>query len=730
MVGWPTYTPPRVTFDPADIIGPNGPIARRLGAAYEERPQQREMIHAVQTALEGRHALMVEAGTGVGKSFSYLLPAVAQVLGGPRADEPADDPADDGVRMPATRPPANGGSPSVHGSEADKRRRVIISTHTIALQEQICEKDIPLLQAVLPGAGGDEFSAVLVKGRGNYVSRRRMGRAWERKASLFDDSAEQRTMRQLLEWINDENADGSKASLPQLESPNVWNEVQSDSEDCLGKRCPTYNECFYQSARRRMMNADLLIVNHALFFADLALKSESGGAYGVLPPYDAVVLDEAHTIEDVASDYFGLSLSRFQVTYLVSRLYHARRNKGLLATLQRKLDAPLFNQAVHAIEKVFHAGQGFFDDWEVWFESKGGSNGRVREAHAVKDSLSEPLAELSLVLKRVKGAIDGEDDRMEVQSHADRAQAMGQAVKALVGQTVPDSVYWVDVSRRGRFTRVKLNSAPVDVGQLMRTRLFEAKAGDGKALPVVMTSATLTTGGEGDRGDGFEHLKQRLGCPEAHTLRLGSPFDYRGQVQLVTHAGLPDPGDPRHFDAMTPTLLEHLDASDGGAFVLFTSYAMLQRTAEWLRPRLARRNMPMLVHGDGEGRSAMLERFKQDHRSVLLGTDSFWQGVDVRGDALRLVVITRLPFVVPDRPMVQARSERITDRGGNAFRDYSLPEAVLKFKQGFGRLVRSKTDRGAVVVMDPRLVTKFYGRQFVAALPDVTVVAGAGPQSQ
>jgi len=658
-------------------LGPGGRIAQRL-ANYEHRDQQLKMADAVAAALrDGKH-LVTEAGTGVGKSFAYLVPAILAVAGEPETLEREEGKEEAGAK---------------------RLKKIVVSTHTISLQEQLLHKDLPLLNAVIPL----EFTAVLVKGRRNYLSLRRLETALARAGSLFSTAEELEQLQALRTWSKD-TKDGSLSDLTYRPPASVWDEVASDSGNCMGKKCPTYKECFYYQARRRVFNAQILVVNHALFFSDLALRRAGAS---ILPKYDAVIFDEAHTLEGVAADHLGISVSSGQVQYILNKLYNDRANKGLLVHHR-------CGEEQRQTLRCSQLADDFFRDIDNWLNEQRGRNGRVHAPEIVGNSLSPALEELAAMLRQRASNMKDEAQRQDFVSAHERLAALAGEIAVWLGQGVPEAVYWIEssLSRRSR-PQLKLEAAPIDVGPTLRKELFEP------THSVILTSATLSVGRQGS----FDFFQSRIGLTQATGLRLGSPFDYRRQARLILVDGMPDPtADRERFEARCIALIRRYVArSQGRAFVLFTSYEMMRRAASELTPWLVAQDLALYSQADGLPRHEMLQRFKGNPRSVLFGADSFWQGVDVPGDALQNVIITKLPFSVPDQPLLQARLEAIRSRGGNPFMEYQVPEAAIRLKQGFGRLIRSQQDHGTVVLLDPRVRTKPYGRILLDSLPECEV---------
>jgi ATP-dependent DNA helicase DinG len=633
-------------------FGPGGLLARSKN--FEYRPQQQAMASAVARACQDRTHLIVEAGTGVGKSLAYLVPALFHAIG--------------------------------------ENRKALVSTHTINLQEQLFHKDIPLVQKLLP----TEFKAVLLKGRQNYLCPRRLQRAMSHGGELFA-SHEQEEMKRIWEWSH-QTRDGTLSDLDPAPDPQVWLQVCSEPHVCTARTCGLGPECFYQRARKEAESARILVLNHSLFFNFLAGAEAALTESGYLFHNDFVIFDEAHTLESVAARHLGLDISHGGLRYLLHRLFHPRTQKGIVAALHN-------GEAMKLVLEAEEESDLFFDRLERSLDFKRGKELRLREPGVAANSLDLPLARLHRCLADAARDIDDEVFKAEVQEAARRVEGMRVGLGEFLGQTRTEHVYWVERYEK-RETHLTLTAAPIDVAEQLRSLLFRP---DNTAI---MTSATLAV------GDGLRYFVNRVGGEAAATLQVSSPFDYAKQMRVFIPRKMPEPMAREQYEGALAHWIRHfVSMTQGKAFVLFTSYQTMQKLADSLGSFFRSERITCLVQGGALPRHRLLQKFKEDRDSVLFGTDSFWQGVDVPGEALSNVILTRLPFAVPDHPLTQAKCERIIAQGGDAFREFSLPEALLKFRQ----LIRTQQDKGIIVILDNRVLTKPYGKAFLAVLPKCPV---------
>jgi ATP-dependent DNA helicase DinG len=647
--------PAKIVATNGKVFGPDGLIAQ-FHPAYEHRQGQIEMAAAIQRAFADKKHLIVEASTGTGKTLAYLIPSIEQAI--------------------------------------SAKKRIIISTGTKNLQEQLMEKDIPFLQKILPA----KFTAAYMKGRANYACQYRVHKAGDQP--ILDGLDDVDHFREVADWVRDTKT-GDRAELTYLpENLGFWNRINARSDICIGQKCPDYEPCFITLMRARADAAEIVIVNHHLFFADLNVRGNQFGK--VIPDYTAVIFDEAHLIEDIAADYFGFQVSNFRIDELVKDANQLPIGDAISAVAISKTAA-----------KIAVLSEQFW----LRFDQARGAEGRFplladefSERLSNGDTRPTQLGEAYKVLDEALAKLEAETDVFgekipEAESVVRRIRQTRFDLDFIVKQSDRNFVYWLE--RRGR--GIYLQASPVDVSQLLNEKLFD------KVDTCVLTSATLSTNGS------FNFIRDRLGLSKAktETLVAESSFDYEKQALLYLPKAMPDPRAPEFTQMAAGEIVSILQATEGRAFVLCTSNQSMTALFELVSSRIG---YPCFLQGT-MSKTGLLDKFRSTPNAVLFATSSFWQGVDVRGEQLSCVIIDKLPFAVPSDPLHSARSKFIDENGGRSFFDYSVPQAIISLKQGIGRLIRSREDRGVIAILDPRLRTKQYGRDFLASLPRMRITS-------
>lgn len=634
------------------------------GLSLEHRPQQERMARAVAAAFNKDSPLLFEAGTGVGKSLAYLLPGIIHAV--------------------------------------DQSRQMLVSTHTIALQEQLDKKDLPLCRRVFAVHTELEryatFKSAVLVGKANYLCTTRLSHALRDKHELFA-TAEHSELQRIAAWA-ETSKDGLRHELSPPVSADVWEMVNADSSSCARKYCDC-EKCFYQKARARLRAANVIIVNHSLLFTHINAggAAEKGGSRGILFPDDFLVLDEAHTVPEVATEHFGLRLSSYGTDRLLKYLYNPKSKRGLLHKYGSAVDQQLVVDALEASEQFFaFLAERLLDKQPVV---------RVREEGFAEPIMDGPLLALMKSVRTLADRLDEGREREELLEQTTRLKTYQSTLNQFLSVADEKSVYWLERSGK-RQSIVTLRSAPIDVAPHLREELLR------RGTAVIFTSATLAMGGQ------IEPFQQRVGAEDVRAEIVQSPFDFERNMRVYLAADVPLPS-PREARLAIDVLSDYVgfctQRVTGGSLVLFTSYHDMRQVADAVEPLYSKSGRPFLMQGDGLSRTELARQMREGGRAVLFGTESFWTGIDVPGDALAQVIITRLPFEVPTHPVLEARTEWIRDRGGQPFSELTLPDALIKFRQGVGRLIRTATDRGIVTVLDSRILAKPYGRQFIECLP-------------